>query len=153
MPPHVVAVSVSREKGVKKSPVPEIVLRKGWGVIADAHSGPGIRQVSLLAVESVKKVRDKGLEVGPGDFAENITTAGVNLSSLPVGTRLRLGKTILIQVTQIGKECHSPCHIYYSVGQCVMPREGIFAVVLRGGRLHPGDPIRALPPPTDVKPT
>jgi MOSC domain-containing protein YiiM len=157
---RVVAVSVSEEKGVKKTPVSEVILKKGQGVVGDAHAGAGIRQVSLLAEESIEKMRRKNLPVGPGDFAENITTSGLDLPSLPIGTCLRLGKTTLLKITQIGKECHSRCRIFYSAGDCVMPREGVFAVVLRGGKLQPGDEIRpiartiasGLPSPTQSLP-
>jgi len=140
--PHVVAVALSKKKGSKKSPVPEIILRKNWGILGDAHAGPGIRQVSLLAEESIEKMRSKGLRVGPGDFAENITTSRLDLPALPLGTRLRIGRTALVEITQIGKKCDSPCQIYRAVGDCVMPREGIFAVVVRGGKVSAGDAVK-----------
>ncbi len=140
---RVVAVSVSARKGEKKVPVPSVVLLPDHGVRDDAHAGPGIRQVSLLAEESIAKMREKGLSVGPGDFAENVTVAGVVLPALPVGTRLRVGKALL-EITQIGKECHERCAIYVQAGDCVMPREGIFARVVRGGEVAAGDAVEVV---------
>jgi MOSC domain-containing protein YiiM len=136
----VVSVNVADTKGVRKAPVGEIVLVAGHGVEGDGHAGPWHRQVSLLAQESIDTMRAKGLEVGPGDFAENVTTEGVAVATLPVGTRLRLGEA-RVEVTQIGKVCHDRCAIFYLAGDCVMPREGIFARVLEGGRLRVGDEI------------
>ncbi len=135
------AISISETKGVRKDSVPSAVLRPDHGIEGDAHAGQWHRQVSLLARESIEKMTARGLEVGPGDFAENITTEGVDLVSLPVGQRLRLGEEILVEVTQIGKECHDRCAIYEQVGDCVMPREGIFVKVLAGGTAREGDPI------------
>ncbi len=135
------AISVSTTKGVRKDNVPSAVLRAGHGIEADAHAGPWHRQVSLLARESIDKMREKGLSVGPGDFAENITTEGIDLASLPTGSRLGLGTEVLVEVTQIGKECHDRCQIFYQAGDCVMPREGIFVKVLKGGRIAVGDPV------------
>ena len=138
---QVIAVCVSDRKGEKKSDMGRGLLVEGHGLEADAHAGDWHRQVSLLAEESVRKIREMGLDVGPGDFAENITTRGINLVSLPVGTRLAVGSGPLLEVTQIGKECHDRCAIYQQVGDCVMPREGIFARVLKGGHVQTGDPI------------
>jgi MOSC domain-containing protein YiiM len=135
------AISISETKGVRKDNVPSAVLRPDHGIEGDAHAGQWHRQVSLLARESIEKMTARGLEVGPGDFAENITTEGVDLVSLPVGQRLRLGEEILVEVTQIGKECHDRCAIYEQAGDCVMPREGIFVKVLAGGTAREGDPI------------
>lgn len=104
-------------------------------------AGPWHRQVSLLAVESIEKMKALGLDVGPGDFAENITTSGINLVDLPLGTRLKIGPEAVGEVTQIGKECHSRCAIYYQAGDCVMPREGIFIRILKGGTIRAGDTI------------
>ncbi len=137
----VVAVCVSERKGERKKPVAQGVLRGGHGLEGDAHAGSWHRQVSLLAQESIEKMREAGLDVGPGDFAENLTTEGIELFTLPVGTRLRVGETLL-EVTQIGKVCHDRCAIYYQAGDCVMPREGIFVRVLEGGTVRPGSPIR-----------
>jgi len=149
---RVKAVSVSRTKGVKKTNVYQVRLRAHHGIEHDAHAGPWHRQVSLLAMESISKIRAKGLEVNPGDFAENITTEGITLHTLQVGTRLQVGDAIQVEVTQIGKECHNRCAIYDAVGDCVMPREGIFVRVLKGGVVRPGDaivPIGGLPRPLE----
>ena len=135
------AISISREKGVRKDNVSSAVLRTEHGIEDDAHAGNWHRQVSLLARESIEKMVAKGLEVVPGDFAENITTEGIDLVSLPVGRRLRLGEEALVEVTQIGKVCHDRCAIYYQAGDCVMPREGIFVKVILGGTIRPGDAI------------
>ena len=137
----VVAVSISEAKGMRKTPVSSVILQLEHGICGDAHAGPGHRQVSLLARESIEKMRQLGLDVDAGDFAENITTEGLDLPSLPVGTRLSAGSALL-EVTQIGKECHARCAIYHQAGDCVMPKEGIFTRVLRGGTISPGDGIR-----------
>jgi len=138
----ITAVCRSERKGTRKSPAPEGELRVGHGLVGDAHAGSA-REVSLLAEESIARMRDKGLEVGPGDFAENLTTAGLVLHTLPVGTRLKLGAALL-EVTQIGKECHSACEIKSLTGECVMPTEGVFARVLAGGKVRPGDSIEVV---------
>ena len=135
------AISISKTKGVRKDNVTTAVLRPDHGIVNDAHAGQWHRQVSLLAKESIEKMVQRGLEVGPGDFAENITTEGIDLTALPIGAHLRLGNDALVEVTQIGKECHDRCAIYYEAGDCVMPREGIFVKVLTGGTLNLGDPI------------
>ncbi len=137
----VVAVNVSESKGERKKAVPEVVLRPEHGIEGDAHAGTWHRQVSLLAQESIDKMTARGLDVGPGDFAENITVIGLDVAALPLGTTLDLGEA-LVEVTQIGKECHTRCAIYQQAGDCVMPREGIFVRVLRGGRVVPGDAVR-----------
>ncbi|BDV44584.1 molybdenum cofactor sulfurase [Geotalea uraniireducens] len=136
----VIAVCISRNKGERKTPVAQVELRENHGIVGDAHAGEWHRQVSLLARESIDKMRALGLDVDNGDFAENITTVGIELPALPVGTRLAVGETLL-EVTQIGKECHTRCAIYQQAGDCVMPKEGIFARVLRGGMVQPGDPV------------
>jgi MOSC domain-containing protein YiiM len=141
---RIVAVSTSRRKGQKKSNLSECSLIKGKGFQGDAHAGDWHRQVSLLAMESITKIREKGIDVTPGDFAENITTAGIEIWQLELGTRLAVGNEAELEITQIGKECHDRCAIYHQVGDCVMPREGIFARVLRGGKVKPGDTIRVL---------
>jgi MOSC domain-containing protein YiiM len=140
-----VAVSVSNRKGIKKSNLPEGKLLEDEGLDGDAHAGDWHRQVSLLAMESIDKIREKGLEVSPGDFAENITTSGLEIWELPMGTRLAVGSEALLEVTQIGKECHDRCAIFHQVGDCVMPREGVFTRVVRGGTIRPGDEVRVLP--------
>lgn len=140
----VVSLNISRKKGERKLPVPEITLRLHHGIVGDAHAGDWHRQVSLLAEESVDTMRASApLALDPGIFAENITTRGIILKDLAVGTRLRIGETEL-EVTQIGKECHSSCAIKQAVGHCVMPTEGIFAVVVREGIVRPGDEIEVL---------
>jgi MOSC domain-containing protein YiiM len=136
---RIVAVSVSLKKGVKKTNIRSGKFIENHGLENDAHAGDWPRQVSLLAMESIAKIQDNGLDVRPGDFAENITTEGIRLWELPVGTRMRLGKEALVEVTQIGKECHDRCAIYHQVGDCVMPREGIFVRVLKRGEVKPGD--------------
>lgn len=137
----VVSINLSRRKSVRKKPGREGLLVEGHGFEGDAHAGPGIRQVSLLALESIEKMKKMGLEVGPGDFAENITTSGLTLKELPVGTILDVGEGVELEVTQIGKTCHTKCAIFRQVGQCVMPEEGIFARVLKGGKIKAGDKI------------
>ena len=144
LPARVVAVSISETTGVKKDNVAGARVLVNFGLEGDAHAGDWHRQVSLLGVESIDKMRQKGLELKPGDFAENVTTQGLDLPNLPVGTRLRLGNEVELEVTQIGKACHHGCAIKQQVGDCVMPREGIFAKVLRGGLIHPGDGIEVL---------
>ena len=137
----VIAVCISTNKGERKTPVAAVELREEHGIVGDAHAGPWHRQVSLLARESIDKMRVLGLDVTTGDFAENLTTEGVDLLTLPTGTRLSVGETEL-EVTQIGKECHTRCAIYHQAGDCVMPKEGIFARVLRGGIVRPGDEVK-----------
>jgi len=141
---RVVAVSVSLKKGVKKTNILQGSLIENYGLENDAHAGDWHRQLSLLAIESISKIREKGLDVNPGDFAENITTEGIRIWDLPVGTRLKLGENAVVEVTQIGKECHDRCAIFKQVGDCVMPREGIFVKVLKGGAISPEDRIQIL---------
>ncbi|MCW2278619.1 MOSC domain-containing protein [Heliophilum fasciatum] len=143
---HLVAVCSSEQKGTRKINTGRGILRPDFGLEGDAHGGPWHRQVSLLALESIEKMRAQGLSVHPGDFAENLTTVGLDLVSLPVGTRLKIGGTAIGEVTQIGKECHSRCAIYEQAGDCVMPREGIFMRVIAGGAVQVGDPVIVLPP-------
>lgn len=138
------AVCTSPEKGMRKKDKGEGTLIQEHGLQDDAHGGPWHRQVSLLALESIEKMRAMGLDVGPGDFAENLTTEGINLVDLPLGTRLRIGGAAVGEVTQIGKECHNRCAIFYQAGDCVMPREGIFIRVLEGGRVRTGDTIEIM---------
>jgi MOSC domain-containing protein YiiM len=139
----VVAVCISEKKGERKKPIAEVDLREAHGIVGDAHAGDWHRQVSLLAQESIDKMRRLGLDVNAGDFAENICTSGIDLVALPVGSRLKVGETLL-EVTQIGKECHTRCAIFYQAGDCVMPKEGIFSRVLQGGTVKPGDDIEIL---------
>jgi MOSC domain-containing protein YiiM len=141
--PDIIAVCTSKKKGTRKKNVREGVVQEEFGFVDDAHADRNThRQVSLLAAESIQKMRDLGVDVGPGDFAENLTTEGIDLVSLPVGTQLIIGEDILLQVTQIGKECHTKCAIYYAAGRCIMPEEGIFARVIHGGHIKAGDTIR-----------
>ncbi len=140
----VVAVNISAKKGTRKKNVEKSCLVTEFGLKADAHAGKWHRQVSLLAMESIEKMIGLGLKVGPGDFAENITTRGIDLLQLPLGTKFRIGKESLLEVTQIGKVCHTRCAIYYQAGDCVMPKEGIFARVLQGGGIKVGDEIHVL---------
>jgi MOSC domain-containing protein YiiM len=141
---QIVAVCTSKEKGERKTDVGQAELQEDFGLVGDAHGGEWHRQVSLLAIESIDKMRAAGLDVGPGDFAENLTTQGVNLYNLPVGTRLRVGDSVLLEMTQIGKECHDRCAIYHQAGDCVMPREGVFAIVVNGGLVKAGDRLEIL---------
>lgn len=144
---EIVAVCISKEKGERKTDVGEAEFQEGFGLLGDAHGGDWHRQVSLLAIESIDKMRAAGLDVGPGDFAENLTTRGVNLYSLPVGTCLRVGDSVLLKMTQIGKECHDRCAIYHQAGDCVMPKEGVFATVVTGGLVKTGDKLEILQSP------
>jgi MOSC domain-containing protein YiiM len=139
----IIAVCKSEEKGTKKEAVVEGILNEDYGLVGDAHADCCThRQVSLLAIESIDKMRKLGFEVGPGDFAENLTTQGVELLSLPVGTKISIGKDVLLEVTQIGKECHSGCAIYREIGKCIMPKEGIFARVIHSGCVRAEDDVR-----------
>lgn len=134
------AVCVSEKTGERKRAVAEAVLREDHGLAGDAHAGSG-RQVSLLAVESIEKMRKRLPELKPGDFAENLTTEGIDIVAIPVGSRLRVGSDVELEITQIGKKCHGPCEIYRKAGACVMPKEGVFAKVVRGGVVRSGDAL------------
>jgi MOSC domain-containing protein YiiM len=139
---RIVAVCTSREKGEKKKDINEGILKKDYGLAGDAHAALGSnRQLSLLDQSSVEKMRSLGVEVNPGDFAENLTTEGLDLYSLPIGSRLTSSRGIVLEVTQIGKECHTGCAIYKQVGTCVMPTEGIFTRVIKGGVVKTGDEL------------
>jgi cyclic pyranopterin phosphate synthase len=136
------AISISTKKGIPKSNIDSAILRENWGIEGDAHAGEWHRQISLLADESIDKIRNAGLpEVKAGAFAENITTKNIDLLSVQIGSKLRIGTDIILEITQIGKECHSRCAIYQIVGDCVMPKEGIFAKVLHGGKISIDDRI------------
>lgn len=137
------SLSVSDTKGVPKINTDTVVLQENWGIVGDAHAGDWHRQISLLSYESIEKMIALGADVKAGIFAENITTQGIPLTELHIGARLQIGSTVL-EITQIGKECHTRCAIYYQVGDCVMPREGIFAKVLQGGSVNVGDEITQL---------
>ncbi|MGA6924904.1 MAG: MOSC domain-containing protein [Desulfosarcina sp.] len=140
---RVLAVSISDRKGIRKRNVNAAELLVDHGLVDDAHAGQWHRQVSLLGAESIAKIQAKGLKVSAGDFAENITTEGICLWQLPVGTRFKIGPCAVVEVTQIGKTCHHRCEIFHQVGDCVMPREGIFVRVLEAGTIRPGDLISA----------
>ncbi len=138
------AISISQKRGMQKTNVPEAELKIDFGIIGDAHADDWHRQISLLAVESIDKMIAAGAKVSPGNFAENITTEGIELPKLPVGSKLKVGKDIELEITQIGKECHSRCAIFEQVGDCIMPREGIFAKVIKAGKIKVGDTIEAV---------
>ena len=141
---EVISVNISEKKGEQKHPVREIQLKLRHGIVGDAHAGDWHRQISLLAEESIDSMRAAcPVPLGSGMFAENINTRGIDLKNLPVGTRLRMGETE-VEVTQIGKECHSGCAIKRAAGKCVMPTEGIFAVVVKEGIVQAGDEIEVL---------
>ena len=137
------AVCISREKGTKKQNIKIATFKANFGIINDAHAGSK-RQVSLLAEESIEKMRAKGLNVDFGDFAENIVTCGIDLKSLLIATEIKIGRNAILEITQIGKTCLTKCAIYYSVGDCIMPREGVFAKVLKGGIVRVGDKLKVL---------
>ena len=138
------AISISSQKGVAKTNVDQAEFVADWGILGDAHAGKWHRQISLLAEESIEKMRLLGADVSAGDFAENLTLRGVDVPHLSIGDKLVIEEVVL-EVTQIGKECHSHCAIYYAVGDCVMPREGVFAKVLRGGKLRLGMIVIRIP--------
>jgi len=141
----VLSVNISEKKGEKKKNVGVCRLVKGWGITEDAHSGDWHRQISLLSKKSIEKIREKGLPVNYGDFAENISIEGLEPYLLPVGTKLAIGEKAVIRITQVGKECHERCNIFYQVGDCVMPREGVFAEVLEEGEVKVGDAVKPIP--------
>jgi len=138
------AISISEKRGTQKTNVPEAELKTGFGIVGDAHAGDWHRQVSLLAVESINKMVAAGANVSPGDFAENITTENIELTKLAIGDKLRINQNVEIEITQFGKECHSRCEIFEQVGDCIMPREGIFAKVTRAGVIKVGDSIEVI---------
>lgn len=136
----VVSINISRKKGVVKEPVEKAKLKENWGIIGDAHAGNWHRQISMLSEESIDKMRKYGYELKYGDFAENITVKNGDIFKLPVGTKVKVGNTLL-EITQIGKECHTSCAISQTIGKCVMPLEGIFLKVLKGGEIKVGDKV------------
>ena len=140
----IISIAISKKKGTRKQVVEEAVLIPNHGLEGDAHAGSWHRQVSFLSAESIDKARQKGLDVSFGDFAENIATWGIDWEKVPIGSRLQLGDAALLEVTQIGKECHRKCAIYYQAGDCIMPREGIFARVIKGGTIQVGDVVSFL---------
>ncbi|MCK5434981.1 MAG: MOSC domain-containing protein [Dehalococcoidales bacterium] len=139
----IIAVCRSEKKGTKKEIIAEGMLREDYGLDGDAHADCCThRQVSLLAIESINKILSLGFDVGSGDFAENLTTEGIDLISLPVGTHISIGDEIILELTQIGKECHAGCAIYQQIGKCIMPKEGVFTKVIHGGQVRAGDIIK-----------
>ncbi len=138
---RIVSIAISKKKGTPKTPVDEAFISKDHGLEGDAHAGKWHRQVSFLSSESIEGAKEQGLDVAFGDFAENIASEGIDWKTLPVGTRVRLGDQVLVEITQIGKECHNKCAIYYKAGDCIMPREGVFARVLEEGQIRRGDEI------------
>jgi len=137
----IVSIAKSKKKGTRKTIVEEVLVKKDHGIEDDAHSGPWHRQVSFLSSESIMAAKERGLDVTFGDFAENFATEGIDWMKIPIGTQLRLGESTIVEVTQIGKECHNKCAIYYQAGDCIMPKEGIFARVLEGGSIKTGDSV------------
>ncbi len=143
---RIVSINTSAHKGTRKTPVADghDTVIEQFGLASDAHAGHWHRQVSFLAAESIDTARARGLDVCEGDFGENFTTQGINLLSLPLGTQLKLGSEVLVEISQIGKVCHTRCAIYYLAGDCIFPHEGIFGVVLQGGEVHIGDDIQVV---------
>jgi MOSC domain-containing protein YiiM len=137
----IISIAISSKKGTRKTQVKEANVLKNHGLEGDAHAGPWHRQVSFLSGENIEKAREQGLEVTFGDFAENIATLGVCWEELPVGARVRLGETVVIEISQIGKTCHKKCAIYYQAGDCIMPKKGVFGKVIEGGVIKPDDTI------------
>jgi cyclic pyranopterin phosphate synthase len=138
------AISISQERGTQKTNVPSAELKAGFGIVGDAHSGNWHRQVSLLGLESIDKMIAKGAKVTPGNFAENITTEGIDLCALEISSKLRLGANVELEITQSGKKCHRRCEIFEQIGDCIMPREGIFARVIKAGVINVGDLIEVM---------
>lgn len=144
----ILAVCSSERKGTVKTPIAEGSFQEDFGLLGDAHAENHIkRQVSLMTIESINRMRSQGYEVVPGSFAENLTTEGIDLLSLPIGTRFVVGDEVLLEMTQIGKECHTGCAIFQQVGKCIMPKEGVFTRVLHGGVVRTGDEIKVAQQP------
>jgi len=135
------AISISEKRGIPKTNIARAELRADFGIVGDVHAGTWHRQISLLTAESISRMNERGTRVGPGDFAENITTEGIDLGRLRIGSRLRLGGAAELEITQIGKQCHGRCAIFHQIGDCAMPREGVFARVVRPGWIAVGDAI------------
>ena len=142
------AICISEKRGTEKTEVPEAEIKKEWGICNDAHGGNWHRQISLLSGEKIDEFRSRGADIANGAFGENLIIEGYDLRALPVGTRFRIGE-VLLELTQIGKECHSHCEIYKRMGDCIMPREGVFAVVIEEGHIKKGDPVTVLPASAD----
>lgn len=145
MTAKIIAISTSDRKQVKKNNVEKAVIEENYGIDGDVHADSRThRQISLLAIESIDKMREMGLNVNPGDFAENLTTERIDLTALPIGTKLLVGEEVILEVTQIGKECHTRCAIYHQAGDCIMPKEGIFARVIKSGNIKKRDKIELI---------
>ena len=144
MSAQVIAVNISEEKGVQKVEVAAVALRENYGIVGDAHAGDWHRQISLLSMESIAEVNNKGVKADPGDFAENLTVSGMDMTRLKIGDRLKIKDNIILEITQIGKECLHPCRIYYQMGSCIMPKEGIFCKIIEPGEISLGDMITCL---------
>lgn len=140
----IVSIALSQKKGTRKTVTEKAVLVKDFGVEGDAHAGKWHRQVSFLSSENIDAAKERGLDVTFGDFAENISTQGIDWKHVPVGTQVKLGDSAIVEITQIGKECHNKCAIYYQAGDCIMPKEGIFARVLSGGPIVCGDKVEII---------
>lgn len=146
----VFSLNSSKTKGIPKAPIPKALLIEGMGLAGDAHAAGGLKQVSLLSIESIRRqqecirIKKQGAALQAGDFAENITTEGIKLTDLKIGDRLKVGGVALLEISQIGKECHTYCAIYRRTGDCIMPREGIFARILKGGEVETGDEIEVI---------
>lgn len=143
------SVCTSERKGVQKRPVDHVDVKEDWGIEGDAHAGRWHRQVSLLGYESIEDFKARGAEVQDGDFGENLIVEGFDLKHLPLGTQFTCGDGVVLELTQIGKECHTHCAIYYAMGECIMPHEGTFCRVLHGGTIRPGDSIEMTHAPTE----
>ena len=143
---RIVSIAVSKKKGTRKVQVPTANVVENYGIEKDAHAGKWHRQISFLSSESIDRARNNGLDVTFGDFAENIATLGIDWKTIPLGTKVKLGESVEVEITQIGKECHNKCAIYYQAGDCIMPKEGIFARVLSGGTIQCGDEIQITSP-------
>jgi MOSC domain-containing protein YiiM len=142
---RIIAVCISDTKGVRKTPCPSGMFLEDYGMANDAHAECGIkRQVSLLSVGSIEKMKNMGLGVGPGDFAENLTVTGIELCTLVPGTKLVVGSDVILEISQIGKTCHTGCAIFKEVGKCIMPKEGVFAKVVKGGEIRTGDEVEVV---------
>lgn len=141
----IVAVCVSPKKGMIKTEVESGIIEEGFGIRDDAHGGDWHRQVSLLAIEEIEKMNQKGFDVKPGSFAENLCTRNLDLSAASIGRKIRVGDSILLEVTQIGKECHTRCAVYNKIGDCIMPEQGVFTRVITGGVVKPGDSVAFVP--------
>ena len=139
---EITAVCTSKKKGTPKKPITDGIFVQDFGMQDDAHASSDThRHVSLLATESIDKMRNRGFNVNPGDFAENLTTEGIELFTLPVGTKMTVGTEVILEISQIGKECHTKCAIFHQMGECIMPQEGVFATVIKGGIIRAGDKL------------